>query len=76
MGANLDGLAFTGVEAIVGDAFFDALIKHPEVRQTYLNYVAAAELRQPYIAPVRSGVRSSSAEFCGRTIAVISAACR
>jgi len=49
MGANLDGTMFTGVEAIVGDAFFDALIKHPEVRQTYLNYQAAAELRTNYV---------------------------
>lgn len=62
MGANLDGLAFTGVEAIVGDAFFDALIKHPEVRQTYLNYVAAAELRQPYIS---AGQVWGSFEFGG-----------
>ncbi|MCA1452845.1 major capsid protein [Bradyrhizobium sp. BRP22] len=49
MGANLDGISFTGVEALCGDAFFDAFIKHPEVRQTYLNYQAAAELRQGYV---------------------------
>jgi len=49
MGANLDGGTFSGVEALTGDAFFDALIKHPEVRQTYLGYVAAQELRTPYI---------------------------
>jgi len=49
MGTNLDGQSFTGVEALCGDAFFDALIKHPEVRQTYLNYQAAAELRQGYV---------------------------
>jgi len=49
MGANLEGQSFSGIEAICGDAFFDALIKHPEVRQTYLNYQAAAELRTSYI---------------------------
>lgn len=49
MGANMDGNSFSAVEALVGDQFFDALIKHPEVRQTYLNYQAAAELRQGYV---------------------------
>jgi len=62
MGANLDGQTFSGVEALVGDAFFDALIKHPEVRQTYLNYVAAAELRQGYLA---AGQTWGSFEFGG-----------
>ena len=49
MGTNLDGLPYTGIEAIVGDDFFDALIKNAEIRTTYLNYTAAAELRQPYV---------------------------
>jgi Phage major capsid protein E len=62
MGANLDGLAFSGIEALCGDAFFDALIKHPEVRQTYLGYVAAAELRQGYIS---AGQTWGSFEFGG-----------
>lgn len=35
----------TTVHALVGDAFFDALINHPQVRQTYLNWTAAADLR-------------------------------
>jgi hypothetical protein len=35
------------VAAIVGDEFWDALVNHAEVRQTYLNYQAAAELRNP-----------------------------
>jgi hypothetical protein len=62
VGANLNGQPFTGVEALCGDAFFDALIKHPEVRQTYLGYVAAAELRQPYIT---AGQTWASFEFGG-----------
>jgi hypothetical protein len=32
---------------LCGDDFWDALIAHEEVRQTYLNYAAAAELRNP-----------------------------
>jgi hypothetical protein len=33
--------------ALVGDDFWNALVNHAEVRQTYLNYTAAAELRNP-----------------------------
>lgn len=33
--------------ALVGDDFWDALVNHAEVRQTYLNYTAAAALREP-----------------------------
>jgi hypothetical protein len=62
VGANLDGMPFSGVEALCGDAFFDALIKHPEVRQTYLNYVGAAELRQGY---VQAGQTWGQFEFGG-----------
>lgn len=36
----------THVHALCGDAFWDDLVAHPEVRQTYLNTQAAAELRQ------------------------------
>jgi hypothetical protein len=36
----------TTVHALVGDAFYDALIRHPEVEKTYLNWAAAADLRQ------------------------------
>lgn len=35
----------TTVHALVGDAFYDALIRHPEVEKTYLNWAAAADLR-------------------------------
>jgi hypothetical protein len=49
MGANLDGQGFTGIEAITGDDFFDALIKNPEVRATYLQTQAASDLRTAYI---------------------------
>lgn len=33
------------VQAIVGDDFFDALVKHPSVKEKWLNWTAAAELR-------------------------------
>jgi hypothetical protein len=45
IGLQLDGSPFDGLYAICGDNFFDALIKHPEVRETYLNWNAAVELR-------------------------------
>jgi hypothetical protein len=35
------------IVALVGDDFWDALISHEEIRQTYLNYTAAAALREP-----------------------------
>lgn len=48
--AALDGIPFTGLHAMCGDAFFDDLIAHTEVRETYLNHQAAAELRQQYVS--------------------------
>lgn len=40
------------VHALCGDSFYDQLIDHPKVRDTYLNFVAAAALREP--TPFRS----------------------
>jgi hypothetical protein len=51
LGVNLANMPFSSVEAIVGDAFYDALIAHPEVRATYLASVEASELRQGYVTP-------------------------
>lgn len=45
MGNELGGIPFTGINAVVGDAFWDDIIKHSEVRETYQGYVAAQELR-------------------------------
>ncbi|MBY8918816.1 major capsid protein [Nitratireductor sp. L1-7-SE] len=36
----------TSVHALVGDTFYDNLIDHPNVRDTYKNWAAASELRQ------------------------------
>jgi hypothetical protein len=62
MGNNLDGLSFTGVEAICGDAFFDALVSCAEVRSTYLNTMDAAELRSQYVS---GGLTWGSFAFAG-----------
>lgn len=35
----------TQVHSLVGDAFFDALISHKSVKETYLHWAAAADLR-------------------------------
>jgi hypothetical protein len=45
---NLGGVPYSGIGAMVGDAFFDDLIAHPEVRETYLGWLAAQELRNGY----------------------------
>lgn len=50
MAKELDGIAFSGLYALCGDQFFDDLIAHPEVRETYLQTQSAAELRQAYIS--------------------------
>lgn len=42
------GLPYSGIHALCGDAFFDDLQAHPEVRETYLNWSAAADLREGY----------------------------
>lgn len=42
----LDGVPFSGIEAICGDAFFDDLTTHAEVRETFLNQQEASDLRR------------------------------
>lgn len=46
----LGGIPFSGVHAFCGDDFFDALIKNQEVRESYLNWQAAQELRSSYVS--------------------------
>jgi len=43
-GAFIEGR--TQVHALCGDAFYDALISHPSVKATYINWAASADLRQ------------------------------
>jgi hypothetical protein len=59
---NLGGIPFAGLHALCGDAFFDALLAHVEVRNTFLNNPAAAELRKAY---VMNGMSFGSFEFGG-----------
>ena len=43
--ANMGGTPFGAIHAFCGDAFWDDLIAHTEVRATYLNQAEAAQLR-------------------------------
>jgi hypothetical protein len=54
--SNLDGVPFGGVRALCGDAFFDDLIAHKEVRETYLAQTEASDLRRGYVDSGQSGV--------------------
>ena len=56
----LGGLPFDGFLALCGDAFFDDLVKHKEVYETYLNYSAAASLRNS-VLNTNNGSASSGA---------------
>lgn len=53
MSDNLDNAGFTGIHAICGDAFFDDLLSHPEVRETYKGWSEAQILRDSYLSPNR-----------------------
>lgn len=46
---NLGARNFGGVKALCSPEFFDALISNIEVRATYKNWTAAAELRNGYV---------------------------
>lgn len=45
---NLGNATIRGAHAFCGSTFFDQLVAHPEVRETYLNQAQAAELRGGY----------------------------
>lgn len=55
IGTTLGGLPYRTIHAFCGDTFFDQLLKHKEVRETYKNYAAAAELRTAYIGDGAGG---------------------
>ena len=61
MAGILDGLPYRGLHAFCGDAFFDDLIAHPEVRETYKGYAEASTLRTAYVDA--SGQQSSFGTF-------------
>jgi hypothetical protein len=49
----LGNIPFTGIHALCGDAFFDDLLAHKEVRETYKGWSEAQILRESYIGPNR-----------------------
>jgi hypothetical protein len=66
MGAAFNGLPFSGVLAQCGDAFFDDLVAHKEVRDTFKNTSQAGELRSGYITtPNQETLIYSTFEFGG-----------
>lgn len=60
---NLGGIPFDGVWAFCGDNFFDDLIAHPEVRETFKNWPEAQILRDGYVGTKRGSY--SMFEFGG-----------
>lgn len=50
----LGGIPFDGIHAFCDDNFFDALLKNPELRATYMGWSEAQILRESYIGPNRS----------------------
>ena len=54
MKAALGGVPFGGVHAFCGDNFFDNLLQHKEVRETYKGWSEAQILRDSYVGPNRS----------------------
>jgi len=47
--AAVGGTSFNYVHAMVGDTFFDQLLTHPEVRDSYKNTSQASFLRESYV---------------------------
>jgi hypothetical protein len=50
----LENIPFTGIHALCGDNFFDALLGNKEVRSTYQGWSEAQILRDSYLGPNRS----------------------
>ena len=48
---NLGGVGFTGLHSFCGDAFFDDLLGHPEVVESYKGTPMAQVLREGYVYP-------------------------
>ena len=52
----LDGVPFSGLHAFCGDNFFDNLLQHKEVRDTYKGWNEAQILRDSYLGSDRSSI--------------------
>jgi len=55
MADNLGGVGFTGAHAFCGNAFFDGLISHKEVVESYKGTSMAEVLRNGYVIPNSNG---------------------
>lgn len=62
MSKNLDGIPYSGINAICGDAFFDDLLANIEITRTFLNNPMASQLRAAYIS---NGQTYGSFDFGG-----------
>jgi len=60
---ELGGLPFSEVRAFCGDNFFDDLLAHPEVRETFIGWNEAKILREGYIE--KNGKSYGAFEFGG-----------
>jgi hypothetical protein len=66
IGDNLGAVPFAGVHCLCGDAFFDDLLAHPEVVESYKGTPMAMVLREGYVYPNSDGTKISGAfEFGG-----------
>jgi len=54
MTTALGGIPFSGIHAFCGDNFFDDLLSHPEVRETYKGWNEAQILRESYLGANRT----------------------
>lgn len=54
IGNELEGIPYTGVHAFCGDNFFDNILQHKEVRETFKGWTEAQILRDGYVGPNKS----------------------
>lgn len=62
---NLDGTPYNSIRALCGNAFFDDLLAHVEVVNSYLNTPMASVLRQGYVDPSGGAPVYGAFEFGG-----------
>lgn len=65
MAASLDGLPFSGIEFLCGDAFFDDLIANAEVREAYEGHSGAMQLLDAYVSGSGQNSTYGEVNFAG-----------
>ncbi|KAB0269060.1 major capsid protein [Microvirga brassicacearum] len=58
MGTALGGLPFNGILALTGDQFYDKLIQHKEIRDTYKGFEGVQALRSGFLEASNAGANS------------------